>query len=227
MHGQPGRAADSAAHPFPCSSDPRRPVPSPVPARDTAPTRRGTGTRVWPCAVPSLGLWPGEQRLLHLGGFLPVAVAVVSVGVGFHRFRLRFHGLPFVVHQALLRGSLGVPGLGEGRLRRLGILGYIAVDGPAGQRQHQVAAVVPECGQALLGQLPRRLQGDLELLATSLTASADKVFRRVTRPRAYLPCSHSSFGLKPRSVRATVEGFGSTNPSATCSAADRSENTNN
>ena len=63
MHGQPGRAADSAAHPFPCSSDPRRPVPSPVPARDTAPTRRGTGTRVWPCAVPSLGLcrFPGQS----------------------------------------------------------------------------------------------------------------------------------------------------------------------
>ena len=88
-HGQPGWAADAAAHPFSRGSSVPRP-PAPFPARCSAPTRRGTGMRDWPCHfVPGAGPvhrpepapvktgepGPRERRPLSLGGFFPVAVA--------------------------------------------------------------------------------------------------------------------------------------------------------
>ena len=90
IHACRGRTSGIAAS-SPCmlrTSAPRRLTPPPAPVRRSAPTRRGTGTRACRCALafppvprpepaPAKAgeLRPGEQRLLPLGGFLPVAVA--------------------------------------------------------------------------------------------------------------------------------------------------------
>lgn len=118
-------------------------------------------------------LRPGEQRLPRLPSIVVAAVSVgrdklhrrpdavhvvtvaiapvSSTGQAIDRYGLRLDldGLPAVVHQQLL----GVPGLGERGLHRLGIgVLPVAADRLAGQGHHQVVAIVAVCGQPVLRQ---------------------------------------------------------------------------
>ena len=107
----------------------------------------------------------------------PVTVGMMSVPVDRGGLRLGLDDLPIVVHQELLGAGFGIPRLGEYRLQRFGIGFLLAADDLTGQGQHQVVAVVPEGRQPALGQSPSTASELCSFLATSLRASAWRVFR--------------------------------------------------
>ena len=58
---------------------------------------------------------------------------VVHFNSADYRLRLRLNAIPVLVHQELLRGGLGIPGLGEDLFHRLGVgVSLVAADDLAG-----------------------------------------------------------------------------------------------
>ena len=92
----------------------------------------------------------------------------VAVAVRLYGCRLDLDRLPPFVHQQILGYGLGVPRLGEHRFHCLGVVLLLSVHDLAGQRHHDVVAVVPVCREAVLRQLT--LHGE-ELCIFFATAS--------------------------------------------------------